>query len=449
MDTLDLTPAETAQTLEPSADSGRSDSADARLGKPVGASAARVWLISPPMWAAAAFLVSRVIMLATGWAVVSGVGVRAVGSAMYDHKYGVWHGFVPARLADPWANWDGQWFIRIASGGYHVAHSEAFFPLYPLVVRSARYVTGNYVLAGTLVAWVAIALALWLLYRMVAARFDPTIAAWTVAFLSFYPAGFYLTSVYSESLFLLFSVAAFYFAERRHWALAGLAGMFSVLTRNTGLLLVVPLALVMVEQERARGWREWMRAVLRPRTLWLLLLPLGMGIYMGYLQWKFGQPLLFAAAQRYWGRTLSSPISAVGHATYVAGEAVRSVVRGSTSLWASPLRLGSVTQRIMMRTIVPWVALVGWAAVAIAAIRRLPPPYAAWSLVLLIYPLFFPAGDTPLLSYQRFALVAFPLFIAAAVLTRRHNVTRFLLLGISAVLFVWMAATFALWWWVA
>ena len=56
---------------------------------------------------------------------------------------------------------------------------------------------------------------------------------------------------------------------------------------------------------------------------------------------------------------------------------------------------------------------------------------------------------TPLLSYQRFVLVAFPLFVAAAVLTRRHNVTRFVLLGASAVLLVWMAATFALWWWVA
>ena len=69
--------------------------------------------------------------------------------------------------------------------------------------------------------------------------------------------------------------------------------------------------------------------------------------------------------------------------------------------------------------------------------------------MLLIYPLFFPAGKTPLLSYQRFVLVAFPLFIAVAVLTRRHNVTRFVLLAASAVLLVWMAATFALWWWVA
>ncbi len=445
MDTLDLTPPEGAPTVGLPAETGGEVRIDASAELP----AARLSLISPPLWAAVAFLVSRMIMLAAGWGVVSRIGVRTIGTGMYDHRHGIWWGFVPQRLADPWANWDGQWFIRIASDGYHRVHSEAFFPLYPFIIRYVKYVTGNYVLAGTLVSWVAIALTLWLLYRMVAARFDATVAAWSVAFLSFFPTSFYLTSVYSESLFLLFSVAAFYFAERKHWALAGVAGMLSVLTRNTGLFLVIPLALLMVEQEQARGWRDWARAVVRPRTLWLLLLPLGMGLYMGYLQWKFGQPLLFADAQRHWGRKLSSPFSAVAYATYIAGRALGRVASASTSLWASPLRPGSVTQRVMMRTIVPWVTLVGWAAVAIAAIRKLPLSYTAWSLVLLIYPLFFPAGRTPLLSYQRFVLVAFPLFIAVAVLTRRHNVTRFVLLGVSAALLVWMAATFALWWWVA
>ena len=419
------------------------DTLDAR------APAKRSALLPPPVWAAVAFLASRLLMLAAGWEAVSLSGVRVIGKGMYDHRHGVWHGYVPQRLFDPWANWDGQWFIRIASNGYHLEHSEAFFPLYPLIIRYVEYITGNYVLAGTIVAWVAIALALWLLYRIVAARFDATVAAWTVAFLSFFPTSFYLTSVYSESLFLLFSVAAFYFAERRHWALAGLAGMFSVLTRNTGLFLVIPLALLMVEQEDAEGWRGWARAVLRPRTLWLLLLPLGMGIYMGYLQWKFGQPLLFADAQRHWGRKLSSPINAVAYATFIAGRAVGRVVDMTHDWWTSPLSPGSVTNRITQRTIVPWLTLVGWAAVSIAAIRKLPLSYTAWSLVLLIYPLFFPAGKTPLLSYQRFVVVAFPLFVAAAVLTKRHDITRFVLLAASALLMVWLAATFALWWWVA
>jgi hypothetical protein len=174
-----------------------------------------------------------------------------------------------------------------------------------------------------------------------------------------------------------------------------------------------------------------------------------MVIYMAYLQMKFGNPFLFADVQRHWGRKLSSPINAVGDATYVAGQQLVRVIDLTHDWWSSPLNPGSVTQRIAMRTVVPWLTLVAWAAVAIAAIRRLPLSYTAWSLVLLIYPLFFPAGKTPLLSYQRFALVAFPLFIAVAVLTRRHTVTRSVLLVVSAALMVWLAVTFALWWWVA
>ena len=123
---------------------------------------------------------------------ISRIGVRAIGKGMYDHRHGVWHGFVPERLADPWANWDGQWFIRIASDGYHRVHSEAFFPLYPFIIRYVDYITGNYVLAGTSsrgspspspcgssTAWCG------------AVR--RSTAAWTVAFLSFFPTSFYLT----------------------------------------------------------------------------------------------------------------------------------------------------------------------------------------------------------------------------------------------------------------
>src|SRR5664279_4108259 len=111
----------------------------------------RVSLISPPLWAIVAFLVSRMIMLTTGWGVISRIGVRAIGKGMYDHRHGVWHEAVPSRLFEPWANWDGQWFIRIAADGYRLVHSEAFFPLYPLLIRATQGALKSYVLAGTLI----------------------------------------------------------------------------------------------------------------------------------------------------------------------------------------------------------------------------------------------------------------------------------------------------------
>ena len=404
--------------------------------------------LTPAVWALIAFLVSRALILATGWVAVARVPLRPISPEKLDHRFDLPASRWWSHLFGRWANWDGQWFLRIAHDGYHRAYSEAFFPLYPLALRAVRAVTGvPWIIAGTIAAWAATAVALWLLYRMVAARFDPRIAAWTIAFLCFFPTSFYLTAVYSESLFLLLSVAAIYFGERRHWALAGLAGMLCVLTRNTGLLLVLPLAALMVEQDHARGVGAQVRALLRPRTLWLALIPAGLLGYMAYLQLAKGDALLYAEAQSHWQRALTWPFVTVARATQIF---VRSAWSNATSLrMLSSLGPGGVGERVVLRTIAPWITLVGWAGVSLAAVRRLPPAYTIWSLALLVFPLCFPTAGEPLMSLTRFALLAFPLFVAAAVLTRGRRVTRLVLLTLSGALLVWMAATFALWWFVA
>jgi hypothetical protein len=404
--------------------------------------------LSPAAWAALAFLASRALVLVTGWAAIAREGVRPVEAVMVDAAHGRLGGALASRLLDPWANWDGQWYVRIAAEGYRPAFSEAFFPLYPLLVRAVRPLAGSYVVAGTLVSWAAVALALWLLFRLVRARFDARTAAWTVAFLSFFPTSFIFTSLYGESLFLLCSVAAFFFAERRRWALAGVAGLLAVLTRPTGLLLLVPLTLLLVEQHGGRGMRGAPKALLKPRALWLALLPVGLLVYAAYLQLDTGRPLAFLDAQRHWGRTLASPLGAVADATALAWDATTRLARRGWDAVALLLP-GHGGQRVACRTIVPWLALVGAAAAVAAGWRRLPAAYTAWATLLVAYPLLFPARTQPLMSYHRFVLVAFPLFITAALVTRRHTVTRWTLLGLSAALLVWSAASFALFWFVA
>ena len=129
-------------------------------------------IVSPAAFAVLAFVASRILVLATGWAAISAEGVRPVQAIMLDPRHGRLAGDVAARLMNPWANWDGQWYVRIAADGYRRAYSEAFFPLYPLLVRTVRPLAGSYVVAGTVLSWVAIAVALWLLFLIVRARFD-------------------------------------------------------------------------------------------------------------------------------------------------------------------------------------------------------------------------------------------------------------------------------------
>ena len=141
-------------------------------------------------------------------------------------------------------------------------------------------------------------------------------------------------------------------------------------------------------------------------------------------------------------------MTAVADGSRAAWRAAAALARHG--LGAAALLLpGHGGQRLAFRTVVPWLALVGAAAALVAGWRRLPAAYNVWAALLLAYPLLFPARDQPLMSYHRFVLVAFPLFLAVALLTRRRPVARWTLLAVSAALLVWSAAGFALFWFVA
>ena len=120
------------------------------------------------------------------------------------------------RLFEPWAHWDGVWFVRIASGGYR-AHpaGAAFFPLYPLLVRGLMPLAfHNYVVAGVCVSLSCYAAAMLVLDRLVEQEAGSQIARGTVLLISVFPMAFFFQAVYSESLFLLLSLLSFWAGRR-------------------------------------------------------------------------------------------------------------------------------------------------------------------------------------------------------------------------------------------
>ena len=155
-------------------------------------------------------------------------------------------------------------------------------------------------------------------------------------FVSVFPTALFFQAVYSEALFLLLTLLAFWWARDRRWALAGLAGLLAALTRSSGLLLVVPLAVLWWEQRRGAPLRlpggparsiadDWETlpgaagpaaggaapAPARLTWLWILLVPAGLAIYMAFLWLAFREALLFSSVQAAWGRDLTLPTTAV------------------------------------------------------------------------------------------------------------------------------------------
>ena len=90
-----------------------------------------------------------------------------------------------------------------------------------------------------------------LLYYLARAHFGPTVAKDALFFLAIGPYALFFFIGYSESLFLLLSLAIFFFLHRGRtldWWLAGLCGFLAALTRATGIVLAIPFLVILIQR---------------------------------------------------------------------------------------------------------------------------------------------------------------------------------------------------------
>ena len=391
-------------------------------------------------------------------ALVSRLGIFAIAAVttyMVKMPPASWALRLP-RLAEPfkgtlghlfnsWAHWDGVWYIKIASNGYAGTDgSVAFFPLYPLLVRWLGVpFRNNLVISGMLVSLVCFFVAVWLLYRLVARDFGDRVAYRTVWFISIFPTAFYWQAVYSESLFLMLSVACVMWAREERWKLAGLAGLLAVLTRSAGFLLLVPMTICYFEQ------RDWKLRRIDAQSASLLMVVEGLMVWMAYLSLGFGRPLLFAQVQDQWRRSLNVPTTAIWRGLQSAVQGGRQVVSRQTRhlFWPSP-NVNSVMPlayaNLINLTVLAIAGLAIW-----HGLRRLPVAYSAFAIAAVSYPLLFPARFQPLLSMPRFVLAAFPLFISIALYTDERPRARVVVSVVFVIGLVLLTGKFAVFSWVA
>ena len=325
-----------------------------------------------------------------------------------------------------WERHDALWFLRIAAFGYEQGDgSAAFFPLYPLVSRGLANLLGNnWLLGAYLVSNVALVIGLTVLYRLTALEFSDHTARRTVLYLAVFPTAFFLYAPYTESLFLALSVGCLYAARRSSWLLAGYLGSMASLTRSTGLLLMLPLAIEAVLQARAYAGPARARLTRLAAGLGAsAAVPLGLGAY--FLYWErfagdWRRPLDVQGAN--WSREKSWPWD-----TLQAG-----FREGVAYFGGYPGGYHTVDLVLVL------VALV--AGVWILLRTRLS--YGAYFWATLIFPMTLAFGGRPFLSMPRFLIVMFPLFWALARLSERWKVHDAIVaasacgLGLLSILFV-------------
>lgn len=300
----------------------------------------------------------------------------------------------------PWFAWDASWYAAIALQGYQTsgpgAASLAFWPLLPLLeallsrvlhLAVPRISPGGAVLwAGLVSVFLAFALAMALLYRLVAERHGPDVARRAVAFLAFAPGALYFTAPYPEALLVAAVAGCFWALQRERWALAGLAGLFGALAHVPGCLLALPFVWEYVRRRRRVGWS----------ALWVLLIPLGPTLWLGYLWTLTGHPLApVRAAQTVWPHRWSWPWE-----TLVVG--AQSALSNPRWEMLEILNLGAVTLALGSSV---WALRAGLAS------------WGLWGLAVLSLHLSLPAYK-PLDGMLRYTLSVLPVWLLLARLAR-------------------------------
>ena len=395
-------------------------------------------------WVTVAFAWSRLLVFVVAVAAAAIFGVHAHNAASFDvpeltHPFGS----VGDSLLAPLARWDSTWYLGIAHSGY-AGESSAFFPLYPLLVRALAPTGAPAALLfmAYVVSLASLFGALWLLQRLATLELgDERTARIAVLMLALFPGALWFGAPYSESLFLLLSVGAFYAARTGRWAAAGICAALASATRSAGIVLVLPLVLL--------WWTSEPRAPRRWRSLaWIGLAPLGLAAYSLYLSIELGDGFAYLHLQEVWFRSFAGPLGGVPDAIVAAWDGLRQLASGQrahvyfTAAGGDPIAAAWHNVELFGFLVAGLVAVVG-------VLRRLPLAYGAYVVAALALPLSFPVGPQPLMSLPRFLAVLFPLFMWLALACRGRPRVRVTVLALFALYLVAFAARYGTWHWVA
>ena len=301
---------------------------------------------------------------------------------------------------------------------------------------------GASLIAAYVVSLAAFLGALYLFYRLVDLELGPEIARVAVLLLALSPSTLFFSAPYSESLFLLATVGAFYAARTGRWAWAGALGAAAAATRNTGIVLLLPLALLYLYRPDGggvTGVRQGLARLrptvrVRPDVAFLVLVPLGLALVCVHMANVYDDPFAWrdvqgagASGGRSRGR---SPASSRPSRRHGSACAISSRAAGRPT--------GSSGTRSR------WSVLAGAGAGAVWLFRSLHPAYGAYVVAALLPAISAPDDYTPLLSLPRFVTVLFPLFMCLAAVCVRRRATE-PVIACSAVLVGLFTAQFATW----
>lgn len=325
--------------------------------------------------------------------------------------------------------YDAQWYLKIASEGYPKnpkntdinnkttmnGLSFAFFPLYPLILHTSNYLFKNIELTAFAISNVFLILNFFSLYFVISSLYSKPIAIKSIFLLFLFPFSIFYRSYFAEGLFLLFLIWFSYFLIKKKFTFATISLSLLNVIKGNGYLLNF-LLLFYVWRETKKGSMDYKKA-----SILTIILIFPFLVWIIFNIFNTGNPLYFFSVRSAWFQ----------HG-FIAP--LYNLMLVFASIWfpLHSFHASRVEVFIVLTSLI----------VLIKSRKSLKREFWWISFLLWLSPLLI----TDFMSFTRYQIVSFPLFIILAMkLKFRHYL---ILLTLFAIFLFIISLYFVNWYWI-
>jgi Gpi18-like mannosyltransferase len=221
---------------------------------------------------------------------------------------------------------DSYWYEKIAVYGHSVVTPDqlgfceedrieqsyyAFFPLYPAIVGVTMKLIGATFNTTAFLYSLVFSISMFLLFFRFIREWtqSPDLAYNSTIVLVLFPFHFYFSMYYTEALYLLLLIGAFYFILKERMVAFSVVASLMVLTRPNGLFMLLPLFLFFTERHPEFNFPMILKLTAK-RVLPLLYFLIPVLAFVGYciyLKFMTGDFFAYKTAQAGWCRETVFP----------------------------------------------------------------------------------------------------------------------------------------------
>jgi hypothetical protein len=333
----------------------------------------------------------RALSLATGIRIAIFIIGYIVGREVLDRS-----GSLYPLMQELLCRWDTIHYLAIAEHGYSYTKDTEYllgnFPLFPLLIKIVSFVFRDFFVSSLFISFAASVTAGYFLQKLVSLDADDHHesgkALW---YFYLFPTAYFLVVPYSESVFLALSMASFYFARQRQWLTSGLMAALSSATRVNGIILLPALCVEAFLQERKIPSKQ---------ACWLLLSPLGLLAHLFNIWYISGNAMIyFEMAKTHFS---TGPVLPWDNVTNLFGQYLNSPPSSFKTISVESVLVPVFITALLLLTGCRWL--------------RISYQIYAW------IQMGFLLSTSWVISYPRYALAIFPIFIVLARLGRNEQI---------------------------